>query len=288
MNYKKVYDNLINYRRTNKLRKTKKQYTELHHVIPKSLGGSDSKKNLVRLTAREHFIAHALLVRYYKNVCYKSYKSYESMLVAFNNMNSSPIGEEFRYFNSRLFEKYREEFSRIQSKRQTGEGNSQFGTMWITSELLEENKKINSNEEIPEGWKKGRVNYKKLNENIKKYHELYNEYNNLGIEWKEFKEKFSLKGTISNFKSQCKKYLNIEFNKIYKLENKQFYTEEDYNKEYLKLVNYYTEIYRHYNNLTYKELCIKFDLKVSHRLLSRKLEKYVTGYNNKTGRNKLH
>lgn len=38
-------------------------YSESHHVIPKSLGGSNVKSNLVRLTAREHFVAHKLLVR---------------------------------------------------------------------------------------------------------------------------------------------------------------------------------------------------------------------------------
>lgn len=36
-------------------------YTERHHIIPKSLGGSNSKDNLVSLTAREHFICHRLL-----------------------------------------------------------------------------------------------------------------------------------------------------------------------------------------------------------------------------------
>ena len=38
-------------------------YTEKHHIIPKSLGGSDKKDNLVRLTAREHFICHWLLTK---------------------------------------------------------------------------------------------------------------------------------------------------------------------------------------------------------------------------------
>lgn len=38
-------------------------YSESHHELPKSLGGSNAKSNLVRLTAREHFIAHSLLVR---------------------------------------------------------------------------------------------------------------------------------------------------------------------------------------------------------------------------------
>jgi hypothetical protein len=38
-------------------------YTEKHHIIPKSLGGSNLKNNLVRLTAREHFICHLLLTK---------------------------------------------------------------------------------------------------------------------------------------------------------------------------------------------------------------------------------
>ena len=36
---------------------------ESHHIIPKSLGGDNSKENLVFLTPREHFILHCLLVK---------------------------------------------------------------------------------------------------------------------------------------------------------------------------------------------------------------------------------
>jgi hypothetical protein len=38
-------------------------YSEKHHVIPKSLGGTDESSNIVRLTAKEHFICHLLLVK---------------------------------------------------------------------------------------------------------------------------------------------------------------------------------------------------------------------------------
>lgn len=38
-------------------------YTEKHHIIPRSMGGSDSPANLVRLSAREHFICHLLLTK---------------------------------------------------------------------------------------------------------------------------------------------------------------------------------------------------------------------------------
>jgi hypothetical protein len=38
-------------------------YIEKHHIIPKSLGGVDNPENIVRLTAREHFICHHLLTK---------------------------------------------------------------------------------------------------------------------------------------------------------------------------------------------------------------------------------
>lgn len=43
--------------------RTNDGYTERHHIIPKSLGGDNLKDNLVRLTAREHFICHRLLTK---------------------------------------------------------------------------------------------------------------------------------------------------------------------------------------------------------------------------------
>jgi ribosomal protein L37AE/L43A len=38
-------------------------YAEVHHIVPRSLGGSDDADNLIRLTARQHFIAHWMLAR---------------------------------------------------------------------------------------------------------------------------------------------------------------------------------------------------------------------------------
>lgn len=39
-------------------------YQEKHHIIPKSLGGSNSKDNIVALTPKEHFIIHILLCKF--------------------------------------------------------------------------------------------------------------------------------------------------------------------------------------------------------------------------------
>ena len=38
-------------------------YFELHHIVPKSLGGSNDKSNLIKLTARQHYVAHWMLAR---------------------------------------------------------------------------------------------------------------------------------------------------------------------------------------------------------------------------------
>lgn len=40
-------------------------YMEVHHIVPKSVGGSNEKSNLVVFTGKEHFIAHLLLTKIY-------------------------------------------------------------------------------------------------------------------------------------------------------------------------------------------------------------------------------
>lgn len=55
------YCNIINKRIANSLAKS--EYGERHHIIPRSLGGTNHRSNLVRLSAREHFVCHLLLVK---------------------------------------------------------------------------------------------------------------------------------------------------------------------------------------------------------------------------------
>lgn len=38
-------------------------YAEKHHIVPRSLGGNNSKSNIIRLLPREHFICHLLLLK---------------------------------------------------------------------------------------------------------------------------------------------------------------------------------------------------------------------------------
>lgn len=60
--YHKVYFDLMEKRLKYPLYKNE-VYCETHHILPKSLGGNDEKSNLVNLTPREHYIAHALLTK---------------------------------------------------------------------------------------------------------------------------------------------------------------------------------------------------------------------------------
>jgi len=59
MNYKKIYTQLME---RAKHRSDITEY-ETHHIHPKSLGGSNTKDNLVKLSLREHFLAHRLLTK---------------------------------------------------------------------------------------------------------------------------------------------------------------------------------------------------------------------------------
>lgn len=74
-------------------------YYENHHIIPKSLGGSNSKNNLIKLTAREHFICHLLLV---KMVTTNSQR--RSMSYALLTMRRSNGGGREKSLNSKNFE----------------------------------------------------------------------------------------------------------------------------------------------------------------------------------------
>lgn len=67
MNYAVIYANLITKGKIRNSKQSKKFYTENHHIVPRCLGGSDSKSNQVRLTAEEHLLSHLLLVKIHPN-----------------------------------------------------------------------------------------------------------------------------------------------------------------------------------------------------------------------------
>ncbi len=55
------YYNIISQAKKQERIKSKEVYYEKHHIVPRSLGGSNDPDNLVLLTAKEHYRVHELL-----------------------------------------------------------------------------------------------------------------------------------------------------------------------------------------------------------------------------------
>lgn len=142
MNYLKHYDYLIT-RAKNRILDV---YTEYHHIIPKCMGGTDDKENLVLLTPEEHYVAHQLLVKIYpdnRNLIHAA----TMMAVSSNRHDRS---------KNKLYGWLRQKHSKVVSINQSGKGNSQFGRYWIYNLLTKEVKRTTSID-VPNGWIRGKT-----------------------------------------------------------------------------------------------------------------------------------
>jgi hypothetical protein len=63
MDYQKHYNLLISRAKDRQL----SGYAEVHHIVPKCMGGGNEQSNLAKLTPEEHFLAHQLLIKIYPN-----------------------------------------------------------------------------------------------------------------------------------------------------------------------------------------------------------------------------
>jgi hypothetical protein len=109
MNYQKIYNQIIERAKSN----IREGYLERHHIVPKSLGGTDDGSNLVLLTAREHYLCHWLLAKQTND---------KRMWLAFSMMSVSSDKHQ-RIKSGRVFE--RAKISR--SYAMTGENNPMYG-----------------------------------------------------------------------------------------------------------------------------------------------------------------
>lgn len=96
LHYKNRYDNFIGCIK-NLGNRTLTEYTEIHHIQPKCLKGTDDPNNLIELTLREHFLAHWLL--------WKSYPDYLPLASAFLQMNHKNPHLSFKGFQGRITSK---------------------------------------------------------------------------------------------------------------------------------------------------------------------------------------
>lgn len=85
MHYQNLYLNLIETARSQERVKDGSIYYEEHHIQPRCLSGSDDKENLVLLTAKEHYFAHHLL--------HKIYKENKSLFLAYHYMAFTKSGK---------------------------------------------------------------------------------------------------------------------------------------------------------------------------------------------------
>jgi hypothetical protein len=144
MHYENIYTSLIKTRQQLQRTKNNDSLLEKHHILPKSLGGDDSKENLVLLTPREHYLAHWLLYKIHTSTN-KAKMAYAFFKMCSNNPNqkrnitsrqferaktamaNSCSGINHPNYGKKMSDKQRNEIS----KRQTGTTNSMYGkTPW--------------------------------------------------------------------------------------------------------------------------------------------------------------
>lgn len=99
--YTRIYNQIIDKAQK---REDVNGYVEKHHIIPKSLNGTDDSDNIVILTAKEHFICHRLLVKMTTGI------NKRKMSLALHRMLT---GNKERYRpSSRTYQMIKEEWNR--------------------------------------------------------------------------------------------------------------------------------------------------------------------------------
>lgn len=107
MNYKRIYDEIINNaRKRGNNKHTLKYYTERHHILPKCQGGTNDLHNLVLLTGREHYICHKILFKLNPD----NYKLGTSWILMHRVVDNNDK-------NSKTYHRLKEAFSKLCSKR---------------------------------------------------------------------------------------------------------------------------------------------------------------------------
>lgn len=110
MDYEKTYNKLIAAAKMQQI----DGYYETHHIVPKAEGGSDDTTNLVKLTARQHYIAHLLLAKIYNDCAMHC-----AIMAMMMKTKSKSMDRDF-HFNSRLYEKMKLKRASLMSKKMKG------------------------------------------------------------------------------------------------------------------------------------------------------------------------
>jgi hypothetical protein len=187
MDYLKIYNSIIERGKNRVL----SGYGENHHIVPKCVGGTNKKWNLVKLTAKEHYICHMLLCEIYPKENKLKYAFWRMC-----NVGYSKYQERNYRVSGIVYERLKKEMSIIISENRKGKPTT-FGYKHTTESKLKikenrlkqiitddaknkmseshKNKLWYFNDEgkhlrtfpddpriIEEGWKKGRIGGKEL------------------------------------------------------------------------------------------------------------------------------
>jgi hypothetical protein len=102
-----------------------------HHIVPKYLGGTDDKSNIVRITIDEHAEAHRQLFEMYGDI--RDYVAYKSLLKQMEQEERIKILSSLGGKNSAKIRKARRNDPHMiksrekRSKKYAGKGNPMFG-----------------------------------------------------------------------------------------------------------------------------------------------------------------
>jgi hypothetical protein len=131
--YYRIYNNIIERARS----RTISDYTENHHIIPRSLGGSDNKDNLVALTACEHFICHRLLTKITRGTAKKKMHYAVAMMLVENTYQQRTFK-----ITSRTYEIIRRECNNAMiGYKHTEETKEKFRQVWTDERKKNASKK---------------------------------------------------------------------------------------------------------------------------------------------------
>lgn len=181
MDYQKIYNCLIERAKARII----PDYAEKHHIVPKCLGGTDDRLNLVRLTPEEHYLAHQLLT--------KLHPTHKGLAKAAHMMRTGrPTNKYYGWIRRR--------FANAQRASVIGESNPCHNTRLIFNLAEKKTKRISKDEVLPEGWSEGAIydfdlyfekilkkeqrqnlRDQKLQEKISYLRSLYKVYNELGF-----------------------------------------------------------------------------------------------------------
>lgn len=138
MDYFSIYHRLVERAR----HRSVDAYVERHHVLPRCMGGTDEKHNLVSLTPEEHFFVHLLLVKMHPEI--------PGLIAAVAMM---AVGHEGRRAR-KMYGWLRRRHAAYMSALQAGNGNSGYGLKWISDGVAQQ--RISKNDFPPAGWYFGR------------------------------------------------------------------------------------------------------------------------------------